>query len=175
MTIDVLLKCLPGATLQRIKRYGLPLLEAMKKAEINTPLRQAHFLAQVGHESASLFYVQEIADGKAYEHRADLGNNQPGDGPRFKGRGLIQLTGRANYAAYGAAIGRDLLADPTAVADEPTLAVGVATWFWTRHGLNAHADVDDLLAITRAINGGLNGLDDRATRLKVAKLALGIA
>lgn len=158
----------------RLDLYARPLLDAMRQADINTPLRAAHFLAQIGHESGDLLWTEELASGEAYEGRADLGNTQPGDGRRFKGRGFIQLTGRANYAAYGAAIGRDLLTDPGAVSREPALCVGVATWFWTRHGLNALADTDDCEGITRRINGGHVGLADRRARLETAKGALAI-
>ena len=85
-----------NATDANINKYTAALLANMQNRSISTPLRQAHFLAQVGHESGELRYAEEIASGEAYEGRADLGNTQPGDGPRFKGRGLIQLTGRAN-------------------------------------------------------------------------------
>ncbi len=171
MTISDLRHSMPRAG-SRLDLYGGPLLDAMRQAEINTPLRAAHFLAQVGHESGDLLYTEELASGEAYEGRADLGNTQPGDGRRYKGRGLIQLTGRANYAAYGAAVGRDLLMDPGAVSRDPALCVGVAAWFWTTRGLNVLADADDCEAITRRINGGLNGLSDRRARLEIAKDAL---
>jgi len=172
MTLDDLKRAVPNAPPMRFSLYGEPLLAAMQGQSIDTPIRAAHFLAQVGHESLDLRYVEEIADGSRYENRVDLGNVYPGDGPKFKGRGLIQLTGRANYAAYGREIGRDLLADPGAVAEDPLLATGVATWFWARHKLNALADQNDLARITRRINGGLRGLEDRAERLIVAKRAL---
>src|SRR5512134_1807593 len=87
----------------QLDRYFEPLAEAMPANDINTPLRIAHFLAQLGHESGDLRYSEELASGIAYEGRLDLGNTQPGDGMRFKGRGLIQLTGRANYTRYGQA------------------------------------------------------------------------
>lgn len=170
MTLDQLCSALPHAG-DRIDRYGPALLAAMGEAQINTPLRCAHFLAQIGHESGDLRYTEEIASGDAYEGRAGLGNTQPGDGPRFKGRGFIQLTGRANYKAFGESIGRDLLADPRVVATDPALCVGVATWYWMRGGLNALADADNVRGITRRINGGFNGLPDRSARLAVAKLA----
>jgi len=174
LTADHLRRILPNATPDRIDRYLPHLLTAMPGRAIITPLRIAHFLAQLGHESAQLRYVEELASGARYEGRTDLGNTQPGDGVRFKGRGLIQLTGRANYAAYGAAIHRDLLADPTPVATDPALAVDVACWFWNSRGLNAPADADDLERVTRRVNGGLNGLVDRREILARAKVALGI-
>ncbi len=147
----------------------------MANRAIDSPLRQAHFLAQIGHESGELRFREEIASGEAYEGRADLGNTQPGDGRRFKGRGLIQLTGRANYAEYGRAINREaeLLAKPELVASDPELCVDVAGWFWAKRGLNELADRDELTAITRRINGGLNGLEDRRRLYQRAKSLLG--
>ncbi|MEZ2347558.1 glycoside hydrolase family 19 protein [Terriglobus sp. RCC_193] len=150
-------------------RFFAPMLAAMQSASIDTALRQAHFLAQAGHESAELHYTEEIASGAAYEGRKDLGNTQPGDGVRFKGRGLMQLTGRSNYAAFGKFAGQDLLKHPELVANNPRLAVDVATWFWTKHDLNPLADADDIRAITHRVNGGENGLDDRKAKLVRAK------
>jgi len=150
-------------------RFFAPMLAAMQSASIDTALRQAHFLAQVGHESAELRYTEEIASGAAYEGRKDLGNTQTGDGVRFKGRGLMQLTGRTNYTAFGEFIGQDLLTQPEQVANNPRLAVDVATWFWTKHDLNALADADNILAVTHRVNGGENGLDDRKAKLARAK------
>lgn len=150
-------------------RFFAPMLAAMQSASMDTALRQAHFLAQVGHESAELRYTEEIASGAAYEGRKDLGNTQTGDGVRFKGRGLMQLTGRTNYTAFGKFIGQDLLTHPQLVASDSRLAVDVATWFWTRHDLNTLADADDILTITHRVNGGENGLDDRKTKLARAK------
>ena len=151
-----------------------PLAQVLANRHIDTPLRQAHFLAQIGHESGELRFRSELASGEAYEGRRDLGNTQSGDGPRYKGRGLIQLTGRANYAEYGRALGRAqaLLEHPEQVADDFALAIDVAAWFWARRDLNALADRDDLLTITRRINGGTNGLDDRRRLLVRAKALL---
>ncbi len=149
--------------------------QVMANRHIDTPLRRAHFLAQVGHESGELRFRSELASGAAYEGRQDLGNTQAGDGSRYKGRGLIQLTGRANYAEYGRALGREaeLLEHPERIADEIELCIDVAAWFWARRELNALADRDDLTAITRRINGGLNGLEDRRRLLKRCKALLG--
>ena len=155
---------------ERVERYARPLIERMAANGIDSARRRRHFLAQIGHESGGLRYTEELASGDAYEGRIDLGNTEPGDGPRFKGRGLIQLTGRANYAAYGAEVGLDLLGDAReSLSHDPLRAVDVACWFWRAHGLNALADRDDLEAVTRRLNGGLNGLDDRAAYLERAR------
>ncbi|NVN98293.1 MAG: glycoside hydrolase [Geobacteraceae bacterium] len=154
-----------------VSRYWQALADKMPANGIDTPLRVAHFLAQVGHESGELRYCEEIASGDAYEGLKDLGNSQPGDGRRFKGRGLIQLTGRSNYAAYSTARGIDYTTDEGAklVASDPETAVDVACWFWTTHNLNQLADKDDVTTITKRINGGLNGFDDRIGKLLRAR------
>jgi putative chitinase len=154
-----------------IVRFFVPLMAAMAAAGMTSPLRRSHFLAQVGHESGELRYTKEIASGTAYEGRKDLGNTQPGDGVRFKGRGLIQLTGRANYVAFGKSMNADFTEgeQPERIANEPALAVEAAVWFWQLHALNALADKDDVLTITRRVNGGTNGLDDRKRLLARAK------
>ena len=151
------------------------LKQVMANRHIDTPLRQAHFLAQVGHESGEFRFRAEIANGEAYQGRVDLGNVQPGDGRKFKGRGLIQLTGRANYGDYGRAIGREaeLLATPELVETDPELCVDVAGWFWAKKNLNTFADADDLTTLTKRVNGGLNGIDDRRRLLLRAKALLG--
>ena len=165
-----------NATPASLNKYFAALVTNMQARDISTPLRRAHFLAQVGHESGELRFAEEIASGKAYEGRADLGNTQPGDGPRFKGRGLIQLTGRTNYINYGKAIGKDLVTNNQwqQVAEDPNLAVDVACWFWDTRRLNQFADQDDITTITRRINGGLNGLEDRQRLLTRAKFFLGL-
>jgi len=150
--------------------------QVMANRHIDTPLRQAHFLAQVGHESGEFRFRAEIANGEAYQGRADLGNLQPGDGRKFKGRGLIQLTGRANYGEYGRAIGREaeLLDKPELVETDAELCVDVAGWFWAKRHLNTWADADDLTTLTKRINGGLNGIDDRRRLLVRAKALFGV-
>ena len=176
VSLDQLSDIWSTASSNRIQRFGHHLQNTLRKYDINTPRRTAHFLAQVGHESARLHYTEEIASGEAYEGRADLGNTEEGDGKRFKGRGLIQLTGRANYESYGNAIGLELTKNENwnAVSKDPRLATDVAGWFWNRHGLNKHADDDEVRTITRAINGGYNGLEDRKTILNRAKSVLGV-
>lgn len=149
----------------------LPQINAtLAKYQINTPMRVCHFLAQIIHESGSFNYTKELDGGDAYEGRADLGNNQPGDGPRYKGRGFIQLTGRANYQAYSGAIGVDVISNPDLVATD--YPADVSGWFWEQHHLNYLADQDGLTAITKIINGGTNGLQDRLFWLGKAKNVL---
>lgn len=135
---------------------------------LDTPLRLAHFTAQLVHESGSFRYMEEIASGQAYEGRADLGNTEPGDGKRFKGRGPIQLTGRANYRRVGRALGIDLENNPL-IAAVPSIGLLTACYFWKDSGLNELADADQAEKITRRINGGTNGLADRLAHLKTMK------
>ncbi|WP_376799980.1 glycoside hydrolase family 19 protein [Candidatus Raskinella chloraquaticus] len=146
--------------------------DIQREHEINTPLRLAHFLAQIAHESDGFRTVNEYASGKAYEGRRDLGNTQPGDGIRFKGRGLIQLTGRANYRKFGKLAGLNLEASPVAAA-HLLHVTELAALFWTDRNLNPKADADNLEAITKAINGGRNGLASRRLYLARAKKATG--
>ena len=139
--------------------------------EINTKLRIAHFMGQVTHECAGFRTTEEFASGAAYEGRRDLGNTQKGDGRRFKGRGLIQLTGRANYRKIGAIL--DLpLEDNPGLAAEPVTSLKIACEYWNTRKINSAADGDDLIKATRLVNGGLNGLEDRSQYLRKAKTAI---
>jgi len=151
--------------------------ETFNRFNINTPLRIAHFLAQVMHESGGFRYMREIwgpTDWQiGYEGREDLGNIYPGDGKRYMGRGLIQLTGRANYEEFSRSIGVDFVARPELVEQSP-YAVMAAGWYWDSRDINRAADEDDLVRVTRLINGGTLGIDDRAAYLDAAKAVLGI-
>jgi putative chitinase len=158
----------------RVEVFAPLLTQVMSEFTIDTPKRQAAFLAQVGHESGQLRYTEEIASGEAYENRDDLGNSQPGDGKRFKGRGLIQVTGRANYRACGMVLGLDLLATPGRLA-EPELAVRSAGWFWATNELNRYADSDHFGSLTKRVNGGYNGLDDRIVLWLAARRVLQVS
>ncbi len=184
LSAEALQLMMPNAAPRHVERYRAALDEAMRAYGIATPLRQAHFLAQIGHESCDLVHSEEIASGAAYENRRDLGNTRPGDGVRFKGRGLIQITGRANYAAYGAYRRRDYLTGdgPTLLATDPATAVDSACWYWTRaRDINPKADADDVLAVSKMINGvnrrtGLpNGFGDRQERTARAKFVLRVS
>lgn len=170
-----------GCTPDRAYLFATHLDDACDSYAINTPERLAAFLAQVGHESGSLRYVREIATGEAYEGRKDLGNVHHGDGVRFRGRGLMQITGRDNYAATTARlVGKFSGAVPHFV-DQPDqleqprwAAISAADW-WNSRGLNAWADIGTEAAfekITRIINGGTNGQHDRRQRWERAKRAI---
>lgn len=172
MTPAALIAAMPFAG-PRADTFAAPLTAAMAEFGISSAQQQAAFLAQVAHESGSLRYTRELSDGLGYEGRADLGNNQPGDGPRYKGRGLLQITGRANYAHCGADLGLDLLGHPE-ILELPVGASRSAAWFWKAHGLNRYADADTFGSLTKAINGGYNGLDERIKNWLVARRALGV-
>ena len=174
MTPQELVKC-TGARIDRAREW-LPFIErAMFEFGIIGPKREAAFLAQIGHESGALKFPVEIwgptQAQRRYEGRYDLGNTQIGDGFKFRGRGLIQLTGRANYAAASQALGVDLLTHPEKLG-EPELASRSAGWFWKTHGLNALADAGEFEAITQKINGGLNGYPERLGLYEAAKEVL---
>jgi putative chitinase len=171
-----------------------PINETFKKYNISTPKRQAAFIGQCSHESSnfeilqenlnysveglmktwpSRFPTKEIADqyarqpakiaGKVYNGR--LGNTSEEEAAKYLGRGLIQLTGRENYANCGSGIGVDLLADPILLLDARYACLS-AGWFWNKKGLNAYADSSDYETMTKRINGGLIGLDDRIAKIK---------
>lgn len=159
MTPEQLRRIMPSAG-SRADVFAMPLANAMAEFDIDTPRRQAAFLAQIAHESGQLRWVRELASGNAYEGRIDLGNNVLGDGPRYKGRGLLQITGRANYRECGKALNLDLIAYPE-LLEEPVNACRSAAWFWRTRDLNPLADANRFAALTKRINGGYNGLDER--------------
>ena len=147
------------------------LTRVLDSYQINTRLRIAHFMGQVTHESAGFRTTEEFASGAAYEGRLDLGNTESGDGKRYKGRGLIQLTGRANYRQIGHKLHLPLENKPE-LAAEPLTSLKIACEYWETRKINAAADQDDLIRVTRLVNGGLNGLEDRRKYLQKAKTAL---
>lgn len=173
VTADQLKSIMPRLADTAALRYANPLNLAMSKWHIDTTLRQAMFLAQLAHESGELRFWVEFGDGKAYEGRADLGNTQPGDGPRYKGRGPIQLTGRLNYRHAGQALGVDLEGCPDLVLN-PDVGFQVAGWFWDSRQLNVFADRGDLVSVTRRINGGLNGFAARKAYFETACKVFGV-
>lgn len=162
--------------LARAQKWAPALTAAMAGGQINTRLRQAAFLAQIGHESGSLVYTKELGGASyfaKYDGRKDLGNTQPGDGTRFCGRGLIQVTGRANYAKCSEALFSDdrLLKNPE-LLEQPEWAAKSAVWYWSTRSLNALADADRFTDLTKKINGGTNGLEDRKARYRLALTVL---
>jgi putative chitinase len=173
-----------------------PLQETFEKYQINTPKRQACFIGQCMHESGGFKFLKEnlnysakalmatwpsrfpdadtaekyarqpkMIANKVYSGR--MGNTEDGDGAKFIGRGLIQLTGKDNYKAFGDAIGEDLVANPQLV-EEPRYAALSAGWFWNKRGLNALADAMDVTTLTVRINGGKIGIDDRIAKINKA-------
>ncbi|MBJ2267900.1 glycoside hydrolase family 19 protein [Pseudomonas sp. MF6772] len=174
ITEQHLLRILPNAGRQAGVFVSV-LNTAMSKYGIVTVRRIAAFIAQVGHESGQLRHVREIwgptAQQAGYEGRADLGNTVKGDGSKYRGRGLIQITGRANYAACGEALALDLVNHPE-LLEQPQHASMSAAWFWKMKGLNDLAERGQFLTITRRINGGLNGIDDRLELWKKAQAVL---
>lgn len=172
VTREQVLQIMPMAK-GRVDNFLVFINRYSSEFEIRTALRMAHYLAQIAHESAELKYTKEIASGKAYEGRKDLGNTSPGDGVKYKGRGLIQLTGKANYAEYKKYCGFDVVAKPE-LLEQPLGATRSSMWFWWKNGLNALADRDDVKAVTKRINGGYNGLASREKYLARAKAALGV-
>lgn len=171
ITLEELHRIYPLAG-NRCEAFIEPINEAMAEWDISPyQPREMAFLAQIGHESGQLLYVRELASGTAYEGRKDLGNTEPGDGVRFKGRGLIQITGRANYRECGEALGLDLVSNPE-LLEEPVNACRSAGWFWKTHGLNELADKGNFLLITKRINGGTNGWSDRLALFNRAQQVL---
>lgn len=162
LALDKLKGHVPQAVLEELSRIAT-------QFGITNNLRLAHFLAQCAHESGSWKYKLEIASGQAYEGRKDLGNTQAGDGVRFKGRGYIQLTGRANYGVFSQFIGEDCVAQPDLVATKYPLAS--AAFFFNRNKLWTICDqgaTDEVVTkVSKRVNGGTNGLADRLKKFKV--------
>lgn len=151
--------------------YAPLLSRYMKEYQITGKEREAAFIATIIHESGSFKYTKEIASGSAYEGRKDLGNVIPGDGVKFKGRGLIQITGRSNYTAISKAFGIDFVNKPE-LLELPEWAARSACWWWKNNGLNEIADSGDMRRVTRRVNGGYNGLPDRVKWYNLAKQVL---
>ncbi len=161
------------------------LVAAMTEFAIDAPARTAAFLAQLAHESGQLRFMEEIWGPTPAQRRYEppgtlatqLGNTDAGDGLKFKGRGPIQITGRANYRRFGDLLGVDLVAAPPRAA-QPELAFRIAGLFWSKKGLNELADqatADAFREITRRINGGFNGLPDRQQFYATARTVLGVS
>ena len=168
LTPEALARAMPGLSMTGAREYAPLLAQAMREAHITTQPRAAAFLAQIGHESVSLRFNHEIWGNtraqRGYEGRRDLGNTHSGDGYRYRGRGFLQITGRANYSHYGQLLHMDLVGNPD-MAARADVAARIAALYWQHHGLNELADRGDYERITRRINGGLNGWANRVARL----------
>jgi putative chitinase len=160
---------------------GRAMISDFKKYEINTDLRMMHFIAQAAHETANFRTLVEFGSGKdlnrngfddyleRYDFRGDLGNNKAGMGQKYRGRGIFQLTGLFNYIRFGSRISIDLAKNPDRAA-EPEVSVLIACLYWNDKKLSPLADKDDIVGITKKINGGRNGLEDRQAKLARLKL-----
>lgn len=182
------IKAATCAKMEYAEKFLSFITDTCARFQINTPIRRLCFLAQVGHESGGLFYTEELASGQAYEGRQDLGNTHAGDGVRYKGRGLIQITGRANYSAISKDLNIDFITNHTLLGgkkvttcspDQLKYAALSAGWFWNKKDLNKIADkinveepidegdnLEHFITITKRINGGINGLTDRLNRYR---------
>ena len=177
MALDISLsnlkKVLTSAPDARLEKFIKPLQNVAEQFSINTPERFTMFIAQIAHESGEFRYMKEIwgptSTQLKYEGRKDLGNTVEGDGKRFLGRGPIQITGRANYTECGKALGIDLISNPQLLED-PFIGLQSAGWFWSTRNLNDIADKGDFTLVTRRINGGTNGLEDRKKYYERAKV-----
>lgn len=178
------LKAIPGISDKNADKYALHLDNTMERFDIDTPVRICCFLGQVFEESGHLVYAKELASGVAYEGRKDLGNIQVGDGKRYRGRGTIQITGRANYASLSRDLGVDFIGNPE-LLEQPEYACLSAGWYWSKRKLNNFADLIDFTKpidtgsnltnykeLTRRINGGYTHLAQRLQNYKDVKAAL---
>ena len=171
VTRERLLRLTPSANAAIVAGIAKRFDELADDHDVTTPRRICHFLAQAAHETDGFRTLEEYG-GPAYfiryEGRRDLGNTQAGDGIRYHGRGIFQLTGRANYRRFGRPIGIDLEAEPER-AKEPETSLRVAFAYWTERAINPAADADDIERVTKLINGGRNGLAERTRYLEKAK------
>jgi putative chitinase len=180
VTLEQLVKIMPEGK-KRLPQYVDALNAAMAEFDINTESRIEAFLSQLAHESGRFLYMHELASGQAYEGRLDLGNTDPGDGRRFRGHGPIQITGRANHLKCSIALYGDerLLYNPE-LLEQPVDGCRSAAWFWKTNGLNELADkigdgvddVNDFNRISKRVNGGWNGKEDRLAVWEIAQLII---
>ncbi len=171
VTSERLLRLAPKGETVIVKGIAQRLDGLASEHDITTRLRLCHFLAQAAHETDGFRTLEEYGGPsyfQRYEGRQDLGNTQAGDGVRYHGRGIFQLTGRANYRRFGKILGINLEGAPER-AKEPEISLAVAFAYWSERAINAAADADDIAAVTRLINGGRNGLAERTRYLEKAK------
>lgn len=179
LTLEQLARIFPGTSRAKLREYLPYLNQVMRDYDIDTPKREAAFLAQIGVETDDLKTLEEYGDNGYFNRNygpesgvgRSLGNTSSGDGARFHGRGALQLTGRDNYRKASEALGVDLVGDSELAAD-PKYAFATAGWFWDAENLNEPADESDLGAITRSINGGTNGASERRENYDRARKVL---
>lgn len=173
ITVECVEQIYPDSTVVGRETFVPYLNEGFEKYKIDTPVKISAFLAQIGHESGQLRWLEEFASGDAYEGRKSLGNTQKGDGRRYKGRGLMQTTGRANYEKLSKWSGIDFVNNPEWLS-LPKYAALSAFYYWDSNNLNRYATLDekDFKTLTRRINGGLNGYQDRLRLWERAKKVL---
>lgn len=183
LTATQIARCM-GCSVSKADMYTAALNSAMQAYRIDTPVRQAAFLAQIGHETLGFLYMRELWEPTAaqarYEGRKDLGNIKPGDGKKFMGHGLIQVTGRSNHARVRDRLRKrfpslqvpDFEQEPEKLMEAQWAALSACD-YWDDHNINVLADAGDFTAVTRAINGGTNGLPDRQRRWAVCRINLG--
>ncbi|KAA5533734.1 glycoside hydrolase family 19 protein [Taibaiella lutea] len=178
MIDEKILRAIVPTAPKTLGEYVPFLNQAFENFGIDTPQYQAAFIAQIAHESGAFRYVKEIASGKAYDtgSKAKALGNTPeadGDGQRYKGRGLIQITGKNNYSVCSLALFNDerLLTTPE-LLETPQYAVYSAAWFWSSNRLNRYVDKNDFTGLTKRINGGINGLAEREKYCKAAQKLL---
>lgn len=181
VTREQIIQIMPNAE-KYVDKYLVYINGYSELFKIETPIRMAHFLSQVAHESNELMYTKELGNKNyfvKYDHgqlKQLLGNLKDGDGYKYRGRGLIQITGRANYQAYqDSKYCRGNIMDAPQLLEQPLGAVKSAMWWWWKHDLNKLADKDNFTAITKTINGGTNGLESRRKFLVRAKKVFNIA
>jgi putative chitinase len=204
ISLEQLIEINEKKNIEECKYYIDSINSVLPQYQIDTPIRLAHFLAQILHESGNFRFKEEnlnysvqglravfpkyfpndeIAEeyarkpekiaSRVYGSRMGNGDESSGDGWKYRGRGLIQLTGCDNYKACGSALKLNLTENPDLLCENPEVIVLSACWYWASRNLNVLADNDDILGITKKINGGINGLEDRSRKLSIAKQALG--
>lgn len=167
LTLEKFKKCLPNLKIFEYKDVYTEFMKGFQHYSFfENSKRLTFFLAQIAHESAGLLYWEELASGRAYEGRKDLGNIQQGDGVRYKGRSPIQLTGRSNYESFFESIGLPRQSSPLLLSANFDIGIKACFWFWEKNKLHRFADANDFKGLTKAINGGLTHLSDREKHLE---------
>lgn len=172
ITPQQLKRIMPNAAIAKTELYAPLLTKHMAKWHIDTFEQATAYIANVGHESGELNYTEEIASGAAYEGRKDLGNTEPGDGKRYKGRGLIQLTGRTNYLLMGLMLDQDFINNPTLLQQPEFASESAAAFWWNTYLDKVATSASKFPNVVKRINGGTNGMAHRELLFKNARKVL---